>query len=382
MRIVHIGLDHRADDVRIAYKECVSLAEKYEVIYITLKHDKTKIIAAEHLSIVELPYEKSNCSRFRNPLKYLLTAKKQDNAILNAIYDRAVKEDADVYHIHEYSLLKVGLELKKKTSAKIIYDIHEDYPRQLENSTIGKRKPFILIKKLESFFAEKKENRIAKKYDYLICATPHIRDRFDKINRCEVVCNYPIINKAAKIPQYDSKSTSVCYIGTIFRARGITELVQAIDKTDVNLLIAGNIRPDYEKELKKENGWKKVDWLGFLDREGVEKAMTRSLAGMVTLLPCGNIVNSLPVKMFEYMLCGIPVITSDFPLFRNIVQSNNCGICVNPSNIDEIASAIEFISKHKEKAKEMGLNGYAAVIHKYNWNIEKEKLLEVYNTLL
>lgn len=382
MKIVHLGMDHRADDVRIAYKECKTLAaKKHEVSFITLAYPHTRNISNHYLEIIELNNHKYSCSRLKQPLKYLFFAKKNNKQLLNSIYNCAAEKKAEVYHIHEYSLLEVGIRLKKNTGAKIIYDIHEDYPKQLEYSTIGRSKVFLLIKKIQSLIIELEENNKAKKYDYLICATPHIYKRFNRINRCEVICNYPILEKNDNIHEFDMKSNYVCYVGSIFKARGISVLIQSIDKTKVMLKIAGSIKDDYLQELTQLAGWKKTIWLGFQDRKGVKNIIENSLAGIVTLLPYNNYLESLPVKMFEYMKCGIPVIASNFPLFKKIVLENKCGICVDPCDIDSLSKAITYLAKNRKIAQKMGENGYKAVKEKYNWNIEGKKLLKVYNVL-
>jgi len=88
------------------------------------------------------------------------------------------------------------------------------------------------------------------------------------------------------------------------------------------------------------------------------------------------------VKMFEYMSAGLPVIASDFNSWREIIEGNNCGICVNPLDPKEIADAIKYIINNPKEAKQMGENGKKAILEKYNWSIEEKKLFRVYNKLL
>ena len=137
-----------------------------------------------------------------------------------------------------------------------------------------------------------------------------------------------------------------------------------------------------EEEVKAYDGWQKVNELGFLNRDEVSKVYSQSKAGLVTLRPIVNYLDALPVKMFEYMAAGLPVISSDIKLWKEIIDDAECGICVNPLEPKEIAEAIDYIVTHPEEAEQMGKNGKKAVLEKYNWDVEKKKLFEIYNNLL
>ena len=122
--------------------------------------------------------------------------------------------------------------------------------------------------------------------------------------------------------------------------------------------------------------------LGFVDRDRVRQVLSRSMAGLVTLHPIINYIDALPVKMFEYMSAGIPVIASDFPLWREIIQGDDCGLLLDPLNPAAIAHAIDYLVSHPEEAQRMGKNGRTAVETKYNWTMEEKKLLAFYDNIL
>ncbi|WP_256206821.1 glycosyltransferase [Pseudomonas sp. BAY1663] len=134
-------------------------------------------------------------------------------------------------------------------------------------------------------------------------------------------------------------------------------------------------------ELSSYPGWSRVDELGFIDREGIKSVMSRSIAGLVTLHPAVNYVDALPIKLFEYMSAGIPVVSSDFPLWREIVEGNDCGLCVDPLNPQAIADSIDFLVENPGRARQMGLNGQRTVNDIYNWSVEESKLFRLYSAL-
>jgi len=135
-------------------------------------------------------------------------------------------------------------------------------------------------------------------------------------------------------------------------------------------------------KLNNLKGFEKVEFLGWMEHKKLTAMLGIYDAGIVCLHPLPNYVTALPIKLFEYMAAGLPVIASNFPILRKIVEGNNCGICVDPLNSAEIASAIQYLMEHKEKSKKMGENGRQAVLQKYNWEKESEKLTKFYKDIL
>ena len=185
-------------------------------------------------------------------------------------------------------------------------------------------------------------------------------------------------------PDWSKKHDEVCYIGGLGRIRGILEIVQCMEltKSAARLQLAGEFSElDFERMVRTQPGWQRVDELGWLDRIGVKATLDRSKAGLVTLHPVVNYLDALPVKMFEYMAAGVPVIASHFPVWREIVELHECGLCVDPLDPAAVAKAIDFLIAHPEEAQRMGGNGQRAVQNIYNWRIEEAKLLAFYCSL-
>lgn len=183
---------------------------------------------------------------------------------------------------------------------------------------------------------------------------------------------------------WNDKAHEVCYVGGLGATRGIRELVQACTllRSPTRLSLAGNFSESkLETEMHSLPGWQQVDMHGHLDRAGVRRVMARAIAGLVTLHPTSNYIEALPVKMFEYMAAGIPVIASDFPLWRSIIDVERCGICVDPLDAKAIAEAIDYLATHPKVAYQMGANGRRAVMATYNWALQATRLLEFYGAI-
>jgi glycosyltransferase involved in cell wall biosynthesis len=124
-----------------------------------------------------------------------------------------------------------------------------------------------------------------------------------------------------------------------------------------------------------------MNYRGVIARTEVGAVMARSRVGIVTFLPAVSHIKALPNKLFEYMSAGIPVVASDFPLWREIVEATGSGLCVNPADPAAIAAAIDRLAEDAEFGEACGRNGAQAVAGEYNWSAQAQKLLDLYQQL-
>ena len=363
-KVCHISSVHPDNDVRILHKQCVSLAEAgYDTSLIL-----TNVQERNHKGVKIISVSSKKGSRIMRMTE-----------TVNKVLKEALKVDADIYHFHDPELLRIASKLKGQNK-KVIYDVHEDLPRQL----MSKKYINSGLKKILSFLVEKYEDKTSSKLDYIITSTPHIRDRFKKVHPNTVdINNFPIKDELFSDYEYENKTEDhICYVGGLTTQRGIKEIVIAIGLSKASLLLAGKFTESGLREnIESLNGWKKVKELGYVDRKEVKDVYKQSKIGLVTLHPIENYLDSLAVKMFEYMASGIPVIASNFPLWKDIVEGNNAGICVDPLSPENIAEAVDYLLNNPKVAKQMGENGKRLVMEKYNWAVEKQKLLDIYKKL-
>ncbi|HOE38495.1 MAG TPA: glycosyltransferase family 4 protein [Bacteroidales bacterium] len=360
MKICHISTVHSRYDVRIFLKECISLAKNYKEVHLIIADglgNETK----NNVIIHDLGKPKTRKDRFLKFSKLALS--------------KAKELQADVYHIHDPELLRIALKLQK-FGAKIIYDSHEDLPRQILNKTYIPK----YLRKLISRITENYENKISKKLNAIIAATPHIRNRFLIINKNTVdINNFPIIEDIKFNSDWENRELAIGYIGGIFKTRGIFETLDAINNTDIKLHLAGNFsHSQLETECKSHPAWKQVEFHGYLDRDGVNELLKKVRLGMVILEATPSYIVSLPIKMFEYMAAGLPVIASDFPLWKSIIEESKCGVCVDQTNSKLIKETLLSLINDTDKLAKFGNNGRKAVELNYNWNNEVQKLYNLY----
>jgi glycosyltransferase involved in cell wall biosynthesis len=362
--IVHLTSAHPRYDVRIYIKECKSLAEYFSVSLIVADNKGNE--KRDNIAIYDVGLSSGRKSRILNTTKRVLK--------------KAIELDADIYHLHDPELLLIAKKLKKR-GKKVIFDAHEDLPKQILSKPYLKPWQSICLSSLVSLY----EKHVCSKLHGIITATPSIRDKFMKINENVVdINNYPLLDEFYfQGIDWSSKQRQVCYIGGITKNRGVLQLVEAMTyiKEKALVLVGRFSQAACKKEAVRSNAYKYVIEKGELSRNEVKEIMVQSMAGLVTFLPLPNHINSQPNKMFEYMSAGIPVIGSNFSLWREIIEGNNCGICVDPNDPKEIAEAIMFMLDNFDRAEEMGRNGRKAIEAKYNWQHETAKLIQFYRDI-
>lgn len=369
-RVCHMSSAHRGLDIRIFRKECVSLAAAGFDTHLVINATAADVAEAQTHGVTV------------HPLTYVPEARRFSRMSVHAwrCYAIAKQLDADIYHFHDPELIPYGLMLAR-SGKHVIFDAHEDLPEEIYT------KDWIPepARRVMANLAQALEAHGAARFSAIVAATPFIGASFEGVaKRVVVINNYPLLGELA--PSTHTKPMQrdcVCYVGGIDILRGIREAVQAIDRTRSTLLLAGMFSSDaLRNEVMQYAGWSKVTEYGFVSRQHVSEIMARSFSGLVTLHPVSNFVNSQPIKMFEYMSAGVPVIASDFPLWREVVEGNQCGLCVDQNDPDDIAAAIRHLHEHPGEVTRLGNNGREAVEKKYRWDREESKLVALYESLL
>lgn len=366
MQITHLTSVHPRYDTRIFHKMCVSLAK--------LGHDVRLIVADSHLDEKINGITILNVGSFKSRLDRIRKAPKH-------VFAKAVSLKTDLYHLHDPELIPIGLELRR-LGKRVIFDSHEDAPKQLLSKSYLNKPILWLIAKIFAAY----ERWACAKFNGVIAATPFIRDKFLTINLNSLdINNFPLLDEMTYKRAWTKERKEVCYVGTISKIRGIRELCKAMEmvSSDVHLNLVGSFsEPDVEQAVRVMPGWQRVKEFGFISRVEVRKMLARCTAGLVTFHPEPNHLMAQPNKMFEYMSAGIPVIASDFPLWRKIISASGCGLLINPMNPSEIAKAIDHFVKNPAEARRMGKNGQKAIKKHYNWQKEEQKLLQFYRQVV
>ena len=367
-KLTHITSAHPRYDTRIFLKMCSSLAKENYIINLVVADGEGDEVCNE-------------VNIFDTGVKAKGRIERMTKTV-NRVYEKAKELDSDIYHLHDPELIPIGIRLKKLGKV-VIFDAHEDLPKQL------KSKPYlnVFFRKTLPLVFSLYEQFVFRKFDALIGATSSITNKLKKINSNSfTVNNYPILGElsSASSTTWDVRANEVCYLGGIAEIRGIKQVIASLAETpNIKLNLAGRFSEKHvEEEVKSWEVWNQVNELGFINREEAAKVLGRSKAGVVTFHDYPNHIDAQPNKMFEYMSAGLPIITSNFPMWKDVVEGNNCGICVDPMDSHAIAEAVNYIINNPKEAELMGSNALAAIKHKYNWSVEEQTLFKLYKELL
>jgi glycosyltransferase involved in cell wall biosynthesis len=363
-RVVHLSTVHARDDVRIFHKECAGLAAAGFDVHLLVADGKGAEFR-DNIRIHDIGFMQGRMRRMVvQPWR---------------MWRLARDLGAAVYHFHDPELIPMAL-LLRTAGYRVIYDAHEDVPRAVLSKFW--LKPW--LRRLVAALFERLENFAARRFTAVVAATPHIASRFRRLNSRSIdINNYPLAHELSHEVPTTEEGRAVCYVGGIGIIRGAVEMVSALEKANATLILAGPFESDRtEAVLRALPGWRRVNYRGVVSRDEVRRIMATSRAGLVFFHPEPNHVDAQPNKIFEYMSAGLPVLASDFPLWRSLLVDSGAGRCANPLDSADIARCIEELLDDPSGARVMGQRGRDAVRHKYHWPHEERKLVGLYREVL
>lgn len=366
IKVCHVTSAHPKEDVRIFLKECVSLAKAGYDVYLVQQGESYEKNGVHIIGFGEIA-----ASRIK---RMLFTAK--------AAYQKALEIDADVYHLHDPELLPYGLKLKRK-GKKVIFDSHEDVPADI----LCKYWIPSPLRKLISGIYGRYENRCFSKFDGTIGVTPTLCTRLEQNSHYSaMITNYPVWKEDMPSPVF--ATPKIAFTGMVSEIWCLDTLLYAVESLDEVCveLRSRTIEEPYGSSLRNLPGWKNVNFPGSVPHSEVLQLLSECMCGVALLQEMPNSGGRMGTlgntKIFEYMMAGIPVICTDFVLWKQIIDKWHCGICVDPKNVAQVKDAILFLLNHPEEVRRMGENGRRAIKTEFNWSQEEIKLFAFYSQII
>ncbi len=360
IKICHVSSAHDRTDDRIFLKECVSLAQAGFDVSFVVQSPISEDDRGVH--IVGIPKRKSRLKRiFLGPF---------------SAFGASLSTGASVYHLHDPELLPLAF-LYRILGKKVIFDSHEDVPRQIfSKSWLGP----IWIRKIISSIYAALEWFFILFCSRVISVTPEITDRFPKDKKV-LIRNYPILKlvETEKIPH---EKIRAIYAGGLSEIRGIREVIRSIHSLEGKLelwLLGPWSGEEYKQACMSEAGWKYTVYHGNVKPEEVFKFYAQCDIGIALLFPEENYLRSLPIKTFEYMAAGLPVMMSNFPYWLENFKDG--AIFVDPANVTEIEVALKKLTQDEAYRTDLAVKGKENVLRNFSWENESKTLIQTYKEL-
>lgn len=359
-RIVHLTTVHHPLDPRIFWKECVSLCRAGYEVFLVAQHDKAEL--REGVQIVPLP---PVSGRYRRVV------------LQRKAYQKARSLEASLYHVHDPELLPVAYALKRATGARIIYDMHE-------NNFVQHSPERYLVSRLERWTFGWVDHLILAEESYASVVpggTPHT-----------VVLNYfrPFGQQRPRQQERNDESFQLVYAGVMGQRRGLDTMLDLVamvrdQALPWHLTLAGicYVQRDRQRARQRiaQNGLQsritKKGWDAYIPWPDLESYYAKSHVGLALFDSDPNVAGSLPTKFYEYLFYGLPILCSDFPLWKQFVETHQCGAVVPPGDAEQAFAVLR--TWYSDPARYAALSrAAAAAAPRYLWPVMEKRLLGVY----
>ncbi|MGE5553673.1 MAG: glycosyltransferase family 4 protein [Betaproteobacteria bacterium] len=359
---------HLPFDIRIFYKECKTLTLAGYKVVLVAPHDRDEVV--DGVRVRAVPKPRSRRERMMRTVWQ--------------VYRAAILENAQLYHVHDPELIPVGV-LLRLHGKRVVYDMHENVPKAILSK--GWIRPW--VRPILSGIVKAVERVLLNGMPVIYAEKSYAKD-YPWVKPAVTVQNMPLLSSIFAIEESKYPIPTVGYLGGVTPERGSLVYLEALRILKerghtVGWECIGPVSEEHRAELIhlcSRYGLEHVYLRGYMLPDQGWRHVARCKIGLAVLKAIPNYIGSYPTKMFEYMALGLPVIVSDFPLYRDIVEKEQCGICVDPESPVAVADAIQRILTHPDMARVMGERGREAVRERYNWDAEAKKLLDFYDRLL
>jgi glycosyltransferase involved in cell wall biosynthesis len=374
VRICFLSTVHTARDKRVFEKEAVSLAEAgHEVVHLCPGDEPETVDRGVRIVTYKWAH-----GLFRRGLG------------LVSLYRRARAIGADCYHCNEVDSWLVGVALKVRCRSLLVFDVHETFPHDLAEFHAPRAMRPLVVAAVRALF-----RMLVPFTDKLVLAKRSVAVDFPGTETKQIlVQNFVPLRMLARGDSVatapvraSSAAVTAVHVGLISRVRGWPVLVDALasgQAAGVHLKVIGEFndgsQADFEARVAELGLQDRVRTMGWMAATDAFREVEQADIGLVMFQPgFRSHTDSLPHKLFDYMLAGLPVIVPDFGAeVAGIVRDAGCGLLVDPSDPDAVANALGTLARDAEERRRMGGNGRRSVIEKYNWEAEAGRLVGMY----
>jgi glycosyltransferase involved in cell wall biosynthesis len=363
LAVLHVATNHRWNDNRVNYRECQTLAEHGYAVTLLARGTNVDPPAEGPVDVRAVPGLRLRGRFFIAPLRAIRLA---------------LKLKATIVHLHDADLA-VSVPVLRVLRKTVIWDAHEDFPDQVTNSSGGTslRRLFLRIWAHGAV-------RLGGMASAVVVATEKIAERYPQ-RKVRIVHNYPPVDPDEVLPTSAGRANAVVYVGGMSEVRGTHVMVEAVMHADWpvgwKLVVAGSGDQRLLASLSDPAVADRISFLGQVPPQAARLLLREARVGLVPFQDTPAHRFSLPTKMFEYFEAGLPVVASDFPLWRSIIGVNDCGRLVDQTSPAAVAAAVAEYARDEGLCSRQGGNARRMAVDEYNWAREGRTLVDLYDKL-
>ncbi len=374
MKICIVSNSHHTTDVRLYYKIARSLAKKWDVYLVCGSGVRNETA---------------------NPYQQVVDTESQWLALFH-LYRKARKVKPDIVICVEPLTLLVGAALRRKFQTRVVADIHEFFA-----DAFGERFPVPLNWLMKSLYLAG-ERRLQRLADATIGVSDEILDQVlprNKRTQALAIPNYPVKNVWDYECETPAEISTICemdfdliYIGGLTEDRGVFKILKSIqllrnEFPRLNMLILGKffsaeVEEKFDAEVNARNLNAVIYQQNWLPAEKIGLLLKRSRVGLWVFNPQSRRMRkAIPLKVLEYFAAGLPVVTINTPLMRDLVEKNRIGACCEYHSAAIAKAAAEILRLPQRDYAEMSQRAADLIDTRFNWEAVEPQLLEFFQRL-
>ena len=371
---------HPPLDDRIYYKEVLSLAKRFDLVTLVAP-DCPVPEGTLPQSVRYIPLKSSG--RWLGRIRSILE-----------IVRLVARYRPDVVHFHDFDLALAVPMLRAVSRAKLVYDVHEAYPEAVLISSLPV--PYLLRRPL-SWCVDRLEKTMAHWCELIVTADEPTAAAFARTGRpVIVVFNYPpkslfqtaVVSDALR--ERFSGRKVIVYHGSMSADRGLFHMIRAMPTlrradSAITLLLIGlrkdGLRQAAEREIRELGVASNVEVIPWLEYTSIPSCLRVARLGLVPLQPTEKYMRNIPIKVFEYMACGLPVLGADLPPIARYIEESGAGRVYDSTSVESLAANVLDMLANEAELARMSKNGLRAVRERWNWGRMEERLFEAYDGL-
>ena len=380
MKIVVLTTCHEPNDDRIYYKEILSLLSIYKKVFLVapVSNDESYNLVSG-VELHPISRRKGILGRLRTVVEAAITVSRLK---------------PDVCHFHDLDFIIMVPILRLILSSKIVYDSHELYP---ESMLTTPNIP-LYLRPLAASTVNWIEKGCSRYCSLIITADSPTSESFLKTGIPTVTLfNYPKLELFSVIPKHVSDLAEafigrrvLIYQGTMSLDRGLFHMLDGLCMLkdyvpEVLLLLVGlndvNLRNQANQHIRSNQLDNYVQIIPWVPHSEIASYISVAEIGLVPLQPNIKFNKNIPIKVFEYMACGIPLLGANLAPIAYYLANSRAGVVYDSTDAKAFADEAKHMLDDPSMRKSMSKAGRKSVERLWNWGEMEKILLDAYREL-